>query len=46
VAVIAFPATSTTMPAVNAVAVKNSALSAGDEIQIGKYHLTLFVGEK
>jgi pSer/pThr/pTyr-binding forkhead associated (FHA) protein len=31
---------------VNAVAVKNSALNAGDEIQIGKYHLTLFVGEK
>jgi hypothetical protein len=31
---------------VNAVAVKNSSLSAGDEIQIGKYHLTLFVGEK
>jgi pSer/pThr/pTyr-binding forkhead associated (FHA) protein len=31
---------------VNAVAVKNSVLRAGDEIQIGKYHLTLFVGEK
>ena len=31
---------------VNAVAVKNSPLRAGDEIQIGKYHLTLFVGEK
>jgi pSer/pThr/pTyr-binding forkhead associated (FHA) protein len=31
---------------VNAVAVKNSALNAGDEIQIGKYHLTLFVGGK
>ena len=31
---------------VNAVAVKSSALNAGDEIQIGKYHLTLFVGEK
>jgi pSer/pThr/pTyr-binding forkhead associated (FHA) protein len=31
---------------VNAVAVKNTLLKAGDEIQIGKYHLTLFVGEK
>jgi pSer/pThr/pTyr-binding forkhead associated (FHA) protein len=31
---------------VNAVAVKNGVLKAGDEIQIGKYHLTLFVGEK
>ncbi len=31
---------------VNAVAVKNGVLRAGDEIQIGKYHLTLFVGEK
>jgi pSer/pThr/pTyr-binding forkhead associated (FHA) protein len=31
---------------VNAVAVKNAVLKAGDEIQIGKYHLTLFVGEK
>ena len=31
---------------VNAVAVKNAVLKAGDEIQVGKYHLTLFVGEK
>ena len=30
----------------NAVAIKNSSLTAGDEIQIGKYHLTLFIGEK
>jgi len=30
----------------NAVAIKNSFLVAGDEIQIGKYHLTLFIGEK
>jgi hypothetical protein len=28
------------------VAIKNSSLVAGDEIQIGKYHLTLFIGEK
>ena len=31
---------------VNAVAVKESAINAGDEVQIGKYHLTLFIGEK
>jgi pSer/pThr/pTyr-binding forkhead associated (FHA) protein len=30
----------------NAEAIKNSSLVAGDEIQIGKYHLTLFIGEK
>ena len=30
----------------HAVAIKNSSLVAGDEIQIGKYHLTLFIGEK
>jgi pSer/pThr/pTyr-binding forkhead associated (FHA) protein len=30
----------------NAVAIKNSSLNAGDEIQIGKYHLTLFIGDK
>ena len=30
----------------NAVAIKNSSLVAGDDIQIGKYHLTLFIGEK
>lgn len=31
---------------INAVAVKSNQLKAGDEIQIGKYHLTLFIGEK
>ena len=31
---------------VNAVAVKESAINAGDEVQIGKYHLTLFMGDK
>ena len=31
---------------VNAVAVKESAINAGDEVQIGKYHLTLFIGDK
>lgn len=30
----------------NAVAVRESQISAGDEIQIGKYHLTLFIGDK
>jgi pSer/pThr/pTyr-binding forkhead associated (FHA) protein len=30
----------------NAVAIKESTIIAGDEIQIGKYHLTLFIGEK
>ena len=30
----------------NAVAIKTSSLVAGDEIQIGKYHLTLFIGER
>jgi pSer/pThr/pTyr-binding forkhead associated (FHA) protein len=30
----------------NAVAIKESSLIAGDEIQIGKYHLTLFIGER
>ena len=30
----------------NAVAIKESSIIAGDEIQIGKYHLTLFIGEK
>ena len=28
----------------NAVAIKESTIIAGDEIQIGKYHLTLFIG--
>ena len=31
---------------VNAIAVRESKVLPGDEIQIGKYHLTLFVGEK
>ena len=31
---------------VNAVAVKESAINTGDEVQIGKYHLTLFIGDK
>ena len=31
---------------VNAVAVKESTINAGDEVQIGKYHLTLFIGDK
>lgn len=31
---------------VNAVAVKESVINAGDEVQIGKYHLTLFIGDK
>lgn len=30
----------------NAVAVRDSKINAGDEIQIGKYHLTLFIGDK
>ena len=30
----------------NAISVKESSIKAGDEIQIGKYHLTLFVGGK
>ena len=31
---------------VNAIAVQESKVLPGDEVQIGKYHLTLFVGEK
>lgn len=31
---------------VNAVVVKESKINPGDEVQIGKYHLTLFVGDK
>ena len=31
---------------VNAVAVKEGVINAGDEVQIGKYHLTLFIGDK
>jgi pSer/pThr/pTyr-binding forkhead associated (FHA) protein len=31
---------------VNAVAVKESVINAGDEVQVGKYHLTLFIGDK
>ena len=30
----------------NAIAVRDSKVGAGDEIQIGKYHLTLFIGDK
>lgn len=30
----------------NAVSVRDSKISNGDEIQIGKYHLTLFIGGK
>jgi pSer/pThr/pTyr-binding forkhead associated (FHA) protein len=30
----------------NAIAVRDTQLKAGDEIQIGKYHLTLFIGDK
>jgi pSer/pThr/pTyr-binding forkhead associated (FHA) protein len=31
---------------INAVAVRDTKINAGDEIQIGKYHLTLFIGDK
>jgi pSer/pThr/pTyr-binding forkhead associated (FHA) protein len=31
---------------INAISMKESNIKAGDQIQIGKYHLTLFVGEK
>ena len=31
---------------VNAVAIRESKINPGDEVQIGKYHLTLFVGDK
>jgi pSer/pThr/pTyr-binding forkhead associated (FHA) protein len=31
---------------VNAVVVRESKINHGDEVQIGKYHLTLFVGDK
>jgi pSer/pThr/pTyr-binding forkhead associated (FHA) protein len=30
----------------NAIAVRDTQINAGDEIQIGKYHLTLFIGDK
>ena len=30
----------------NAIAVPEATVNAGDEIQIGKYHLTLFIGDK
>lgn len=30
----------------NAVSVRDSRISNGDEIQVGKYHLTLFIGGK
>ena len=29
----------------NAIAVRDTQVNAGDEIQIGKYHLTLFIGD-
>ena len=31
---------------INAISVKESTVKVGDEIQVGKYHLTLFVGGK
>jgi pSer/pThr/pTyr-binding forkhead associated (FHA) protein len=30
----------------NAISVKDVQINTGDEIQIGKYHMTLFVGKK
>ena len=30
----------------NAIAVREAQVNSGDEIQIGKYHLTLFIGDK
>ena len=30
----------------NAIAVRDTQVNTGDEIQIGKYHLTLFIGDK
>ena len=33
-------------PYLNAISVKEAVIKAGDEIQVGKYHLTLFVGDK
>ena len=30
----------------NAMAIRDAKINAGDEIQIGKYHLTLFIGDK
>ena len=30
----------------NAISVRDTKITSGDEIQIGKYHLTLFVGHK
>ena len=30
----------------NAIAVRDTQVNAGDEIQIGKYHLILFIGDK
>ncbi|MFM7495843.1 MAG: FHA domain-containing protein [Candidatus Nanopelagicus sp.] len=30
----------------NAISVRDTKITSGDEIQIGKYHLTLFVGRK
>jgi len=31
---------------INAIAIREQVLSDGDEIQIGKFHLTLFMGDK
>ena len=31
---------------INAIAIREQVLSEGDEIQIGKFHLTLFMGDK
>lgn len=31
---------------INAVAIKEAQINAGDEIQIGKFHMTFFVGDK
>ena len=30
----------------NAITIRDAKINAGDEIQIGKYHLTLFIGDK
>ncbi len=30
----------------NAIAVRDAQIQSGDEIQIGKFHLTLFIGDK
>jgi pSer/pThr/pTyr-binding forkhead associated (FHA) protein len=30
----------------NAIAVRDAQIQSGDEVQIGKFHLTLFIGDK